>query len=143
MAAPVIRERAFTNHRLEAFYSERCNPPLLVVQPGLPEEARRAREMEAQGYRTGALSLPCGRGRFFMYAYEAASEVPPETVAAIRSVIAEMEPSWVAAVAEARRYADCPRVMAAWCEIPLQAVIACLEILCEQGGARGRPGGAA
>lgn len=133
MPAPIaLRERAFTNERLEAFYSERCDPPLLVVQPDLPEEARRARELEAQGYRTGAPLPLRACGRFFMYAYETAGEIPPETVAAIRSVVTEMEPSWVAAVAEAMRYADCPRVMAAWCEIPLQAVIACLEVLRER-----------
>lgn len=124
----VLSEHAFANERLEAFYCERLDPPLLVVQPGLPEEARRARELEAQGYRAGA-RLPQECGFFFMYACEAAGEVPTQTVAAIRSVVAEMEPSWVAAVAEARRYADCPRVVAAWCEIPVQAVVACLEIL--------------
>ena len=139
--APEMRERAFANERLEAFYSEYLDPPLLVTQPSLPAEARRAREIEARGYRK-RVSLPFGAFRVFMYAHETAAEVPPATVAAIRSAIEEMEPGWVAAVAEALRYADDPRIMAAWCEIPLQAVIACLEVLREQDGARERPGDA-
>ena len=110
--APIVfSERALTNGRLETFYSERFDPPLLVVQPGLSAEERRVREMEAQGYRTGASSLPYGCGRFFMYAYETASEVPAETVAAIRSVVAEMEPSWWR---RSRRRSATPIVRVSW-----------------------------
>ena len=137
-APMTFSERAFTNERLEAFYTERLDPPLFVTRPDLSAEARRAREMEIRGYRTGGAVMPPGRVRFFMYACETPSEVPPQSVAAIRAVVADMEPSWVASVAEARRYADCPRVVAAWCEIPLQAVMACLEVLRQRDGERGR-----
>ena len=40
-----------------------------------------------------------------------------------------MKPSWVGATAEARRYADDSRVLAAWCGLPLQAVMACVWVL--------------
>ena len=58
--------------------------------------------------------------------------VPAAILLAIRSVVEEMEPGWVAVVDGARRYADDPRVLAAWCEMPVQAVMACLEILRER-----------
>ena len=105
----------------------------------LPEASRRARELEAHGYfrwlprpvREGlskSLRENPDRG-FFFYRYEAPHEVHVGTLWAIRSVIEEMEPSWVEAVSEARRYADDPRVMAAWCGLPLQAVMAALGVL--------------
>lgn len=137
LSVPIeVSEYDFTNERLEVVYSESDLPTLLIVQPLLPDAVRRARELEAHGYHKGAAMLPHGGTLLFMYAAEAPDEISPETVAAIRSVIAEMEPEWVAAVAEARRYADCPRIMAAWCEIPLQAVMAALDVL----KARGRRG---
>ena len=67
--------------------------------------------------------------RAFMYRAGRPEDVPPTAVRAIGCVIEEMEPSWIEAVEEARRYADDPRVMVAWCELPLQAVMAALDVL--------------
>jgi hypothetical protein len=123
-----MHEHGFTNEQLEGVYSQGKPPALLFVQPWLAEEARRALELEACGYRTGA-PLPCGGAMFFMYVAAPPDEAQPLRVAAIASVIGRMEPGWVAAVAEVRRYADCPRVMAAWCEIPVLAATAALDVL--------------
>ena len=134
-----IEEVPLTSDGFEGWYSEWPEPAWLVVDCDLPEAPRRARELEAHGYFRWLprpvrerLSRPLieepNRG-FVFYRYEHPREVPDGTVWAIRSVIEEMEPSWVAAVAEARRYADDPRVVAAWCEIPLQAVMAAVGVL--------------
>lgn len=126
-----VIDNAFTNEQLEAFYSEEAGSPLLALQPWLPEAAKRARELEARGYLRDRRILrqhPRPR-RIFMYSAETPEKALRITVAALRAVVAEMEPEWVAAVAEARRYADDPRVMAAWCEIPVQAVLASLQVL--------------
>ena len=45
-------------------------------------------------------------------------------LAALRRVLAEMEPDWVLDVVEARHLADDPRVIAAWCELPPEVVFA-------------------
>jgi len=58
--------------------------------------------------------------------------VPTLTVRAVASVVGEMEPGWAADVEEARRYADDLRVVAAWCEIPLQAVMGCVWAMGEE-----------
>lgn len=129
----------FSNPELEAFYSEFDEPGVLVVQPWLSDAARRARELEARGYYLWTARLLRGffgpvlgkmaEARSFMYRADRPEDVPPHTVRAIRCVIREEEPGWVEAVAEARRYADDLRVMAAWCEIPIQAVLASLDVL--------------
>jgi len=123
----VFCERRFTNPELEAWRSSRTFPP----------RTRGARELEAHGYYLWTPRLLRGffgpvRGkmaedRFFMYRAEAPDDVPALTIRAVRCVIEEMEPPWVEAVA--RRYADCPRVIAAWCEIPVQAVLSALDVL--------------
>jgi hypothetical protein len=132
-------ERRFTNPELEAVYSDFPEPGGLAVQPHLSAADKRARELEAHGYYLWTPRLLRGffgpvRGkmaedRFFMYRAEAPDDVPAPTIRAVRCVIEEMEPPWVEAVAEARHYADDARVIAAWCEIPVQAVLAALDVL--------------
>lgn len=43
---------------------------------------------------------------------------------ALSEVIEELEPEWVRAVEEARALADKPAVLAAWCDLPIEAVLA-------------------
>lgn len=50
----------------------------------------------------------------------------PLAVRALCEVIEELEPGWVGAVEEARALADSPAVIAAWCALPIEAVLAIL-----------------
>ena len=43
-------ERPIRSNCLEAIYTEFKNPAGFAVRPGLPNEVRRARELEARGY---------------------------------------------------------------------------------------------
>lgn len=110
------------------------------VQPDLSPVRRRAREIEAHGYyrRSHAFlwgvfggkkqSSEDGKGIFLFR--EARSWYPPAyTIAAIAAVVEEMEPAWVEAVREARRFADDLWLVAAWCELPLVAVMGCERVL--------------
>ena len=129
---------------LEAMYTEFNRPASLALRPGLPEEVRRARELEARGYYlwtprllkgyTGPVVGKMAENRAFMYRAERPEDVSLVAVRAIGCVIEDLEPGWGAAVAEARRYAHEPRVLAAWCEIPLQAVMAALDVLDRRHG---------
>lgn len=139
-----VREFRFTNPELEAVYTEVDEPGTLAVQPWLPDRAKRARELEARGYYLWTVRLLRGffgpivgkmaESRAFMYRAERPEDVPRHAVRAIRCVIEDMEPGWVAAAGEARRYSDDPRVLAAWSEIPLQAVMAALDVLDRRRG---------
>ncbi len=140
----------FSNPELEAFYTEVHKPGGVAMRPCLPEEARRARELEARGYYLWTARLLRGffgpvigkmaEGRFFMYRVSPKDpeDVPRCTVRAIRCVIEKEEPGWVEAVAEAQRCADHPGVIAAWCEIPVQAVLASLDVLAMREGGEAR-----
>lgn len=108
----------------------------MAVQPWLSPIERRARELEAHGYyrRSGAFLRKLFAGRrqsygmgIFLFGRMPDWEPPAYTVAAIGSVVEEMEPGWVESVREARRFADDLRVVAAWCELPLQAVLGCVR----------------
>ena len=128
--------------RLEAYVGAWRRADLSVVamgiQPDLPPVRKRAREIEAHGYyrRSHGFLRKLFAGRRQSYAGglglfgETSSWSPPAySVAAIAAVVAEMEPEWVAAVAEARRFADDARLIAAWCEIPLHAALGCLSAI--------------
>ena len=115
------------------------------LQPYLSPVERRAREVEAHGYYRRSHSVLRAlfraerfhrRQGVFLFGWSRTREVPTLTVTAIASVVAEMEPDWVAAVAEARRFADDARLIAAWCEIPLHAAMGCLRVV---GSVDGRP----
>lgn len=112
----------------------------MCTQPYLTDAERRAREIEAHGYyrRSHAFLHRVFGGRrqsdekgegVFLFSPTRYWSPPAYSVAAIASVVADMEPGWVAAVAEARRYADDLQVVAAWCELPLHAVMGCVQVL--------------
>lgn len=112
----------------------------MCLQPYLTDTERRAREVEAHGYyrRSHAFLHRVFGGRrqsddkgegVFLFSPTSGWSPPAYSVAAIAAVVEEMEPKWVAAVAEARRDADDLRVVAAWCELPLHAVMGCARAL--------------
>lgn len=107
---------------LEAFYTEHAAKPLMAVSRGVPRVARRARELEGHGYRR----RPPSTGRKFCFAAHSVEDVDWGTVRALRGVLDEMEPAWIAEIQDACRISNEPRLIAAWCELPLQIVIAAL-----------------
>ena len=128
--------------RLEAYVGAWRRADLSIVamgiQPHLPPVRKRAREIEAHGYYRrshGFLRrLFAGRRQSFSDGLGLFGETPhwsppAYSVAAVASVVAEIEPEWVAAVEEARRFADDARLIAAWCEIPLHAALGCLSAI--------------
>lgn len=114
-----VDEWPIRDGRLEAMYTEFNRPGGLAVRLGLPNDVRRLRELEARGYYlwtvrllkgyTGPVVGKMAENRAFMYGAERPEDVPHHTVRAVGCVIEEMEPGWVEAVAESRRYADSPR----------------------------------
>ncbi len=119
----------------------------MCLQPYLTDAERRAREIEAHGYYRrshGFLRSVFGGGRqsdkdghgVFLFSPIRGWNPPAYTVAAIAAAVSEMEPEWVAAVAEARRFADDARIIAGWCEIPLHAALGCLRVLDAADGDR-------
>jgi hypothetical protein len=113
---------------------------VMCLQPYLTDVERRAREIEAHGYYRHSHGFLWGvfGGRrqsdkngegVFLFSPTRGWSPPAYTVAAIAAVVEELEPEWVAAVAEARRYADDLGVVAAWCELPLGVVMGCVRAM--------------
>lgn len=101
----------------------------MAIQTGLPHASERAREIEGHGYDR----RPPRAGRKFCLAAYSEEHVDWGTVRALRPVIEGMEPEWVVSVKDACRISGNERVIAAWCELPLQAVVAILLNLEAQG----------
>ena len=120
-----IKNRDLGGHPVEAFYTEFADEPTMAVQAGLSHTRRRARELEGHGYY---LKPPLW-GRKLCFAASVEEHVDYGTVRALQRVVEDMEPSWVSAVKDACRIANDPRVIAAWCELPLQIVVAALARL--------------
>lgn len=57
-----VLEWEFRNKRLEGYYAHDREPAVLAVQEGLSGEARRARELEAEGYHARNQSGSSGSG---------------------------------------------------------------------------------
>ena len=135
--------------RLEAYVGawsrDGHNTVAMGIQPDLSSARKRAREIEAHGYYRrshGFLRrLFAGKKQSFSDGLGLFGETPhwsppAYSVAAVAAVVAEMESEWVASVAEARRFADDPRLIAGWCEIPLHAALGCLRALGAPGHVR-------
>lgn len=127
-------------NNLEAFYCEYPSIAGMAIQPHLDDVQWRAREIEAHGYfrwiprterKRMAKSVKDGGG-FMLFKHETPESVTPGAAYAIGSVIERMEPEWVKDVADAKRLADDARLIAAWVELPLQAVMGALEHLKRQ-----------
>ena len=117
-----IDEFDFTNPELEAAYTEYPTPAGMAIRRDLPAPARRAREIEAHGY----YRRPPRGGRKLCYACRSLEDLDYVAVEAIRSVIDDLQPSWVEEVKEAARMSNDPRWIAAWVEVSVQVVVAIL-----------------
>ena len=105
---------------LEAYYFELPDGACaLGVQPWLSPERRRLWEMVAHGFALGASTEP----HHYLFAPCEGWEVAPEILRALRLVAWAMEPRWWE-LAQRRRVSDNPRVIAAWCGVPLEVVLA-------------------
>lgn len=121
-----IDDFPLSNPRLEAAYTEFPNPAGMAVKRGLRASYRRAREIEAHGlYKKPPLAK-----RKFCYACGSLEEVDLVSVDAVRRMVDEMEPAWVAAVKDATLMFNSPDLIQGWLEdewgIPLQVVVAIL-----------------
>jgi hypothetical protein len=124
----VERRLSIDDHRmrtpnLEAVYTEFPSPAAMGIRPDLDAHTRRVWELAAHGM---FLHRPPLGGRKWCYVFESWERADFEAVLAIRAVVAEMEPGWVAAVADARRFSDDPRAVCAWSELHPYAVLALL-----------------
>ncbi len=102
----------------------------VAIDPYLPEAAKLAYEAEGRAYLD---KRPPKGGRKFMLEKREPEDLDPNAILAIRSVIDELQPGWVAEVKEACRIANHPRVIADWCELSLSAVVAIVENLKARG----------
>lgn len=136
----VIEDRYLGGNNVEAYYCELENGFRgMAVDPQIEPERRRVWEMVAAGMecvpRPARRRLgysPAQLKGFIFFGPEGPHKVyrPGASRLAARSiseVIEEMEPSWAAAVEQARYVGDDPAVLAAWSEIPIEAVLAVLE----------------
>jgi hypothetical protein len=124
-----IRTRNLGGFPVEAFYSEFTDEPSMTIQSGLSYAGKRARELEGHGY----YQRPPMWGRKLCMSARTEEQVDYGTIRALRRVVDDMEPGWVDAVKDACRIANDPRIIAAWCELPLQVVVAILAQLEARG----------
>lgn len=128
----LVEDRDLGNN-LEAYYLELENLRTMTVEDVWLPERRRLWELVAHGIERvpGTTRRLIGRAYstvgfcFFAAAKECAAD--PLAVRAVFEVLEELEPDWVRAVEDARRLADSPEVLAAWCGLPIEAVLAILE----------------
>ena len=125
-----VRDYDLGGNHLEAYYFELEYLRAMAVDTQHPER-RRLWELVAHGlehvpHTTRLLIGRTAPGTAGFYFFAAAEErdAEPLAVRAVAEVIAEMEPEWVQAVEDARGLADSPDVLAAWCELPIEAVLA-------------------
>jgi len=123
MGAPALEvwERDLGGGWLEAYYMGSPDVPVLAVEPGLDADRQRLWELVAHGF-----TLAGEPDRFICLAHRPgnAADVKPEVLGALRLVLWAVEPEWAAAVMDARRVADCPRVVAAFAGVPFEVALA-------------------
>ena len=124
-----IRNRNLGGFPVEAFYSEFTHEPSMTIQTGLSHARNRARVLEGHGY----YKRPPRWGRKCCFAASDEDQVDYGTVRALRRVLEEMEPAWVEAVKDACRMFNEPRLIAGWCELPVQVELAALAVLEARG----------
>ncbi len=126
-----VVEWGFRNKRMEGYFARDFDMAVLAVQEDLRPEARRAREMEAEGYDERPSAFKWRQKA----CYTAANvlEVDPDAVRALRPRIEREQPEWVERVKdEWESFRDVESV-AFWAEVPIQAVVAILLNLEERG----------
>lgn len=118
-------------HPVEAYYyTDGVKVSGVAIQPDLPPFAKRGRIVEAEAYHKR--KPPVG-GRKFCMSCEDVAQLDRGAVNALRSIIDDHKPGWVYEVKDASRISNDPRVIAAWCELSLQVVVAILENLQARG----------
>lgn len=118
--------------RLESFVHVEGDAAVIAVaiHEDLDPPAREMRQVEAHGYAKS----PPRRDRYCLRP-RSMRDIDSRSVSAIRKVVDEQRPEWVAAVQDAVRISGDPRVIAAWVspEIRIEAVVAILLNLTERG----------
>jgi len=126
-----VVEWEFRNKGLEGYFARNPEMAVLAVQEDLRPEARRAREMEAEGYEERPSAFKWREKA--CYAAANVMEVDMDAVRALKPRIEREEPEWVARVKkEWEAFRDVESV-AFWAEVPIQAVVAILLNLDERG----------
>ena len=127
-----VVEWGFRNKRLEGYIARDFEPSVLAVQEDLSREARRARELEAQGYDEMPISFKWDEK--FCYVAANVLEVDPDAVRALRPTIERDEPGWVESVKRQwPAYRPNIESTAYWAGVPLQATLAILFNMKERG----------
>jgi hypothetical protein len=133
-----VKDFALGGNNLEAYYFEQETEGLraMAIDPDVDPERRRLWELVAHGMERVPSTTRRLIGRAYesggFYFFGAVDERRPDrgadplAVRAVFEVIEELEPGWVQAVEEARGLADAPAVLAAWCGLPIEAVLAVL-----------------
>jgi hypothetical protein len=119
-----IEEREMRAPNLEAIYTEVPFPAAAAISVGADAHTRRVLELAVHGLFRHR--RPPG-GRKWFYAFESWERVDFEAALAISAVVAEMEPGWVEAVAEARNLSEDPRLLSAWTRLHPYAVLGALS----------------
>lgn len=119
---------------MEGYFARNFDPAVLAVQEDLRPEARRARELEAEGYDERPLAFKWHEKA--CYAAANVEEVDMDAVRALKPHIEREESGWVERVKrEWEGFRDVESV-AFWTEVPIQAVVAILLNLDERGELR-------
>ena len=128
MEGPRIEEFYLGEPDLGAYYTE-FPVSAMAIQPDLQNITREARELEAHGYHR----RPPRSGRKFCFAPRDPYDFDEVAVNALRSVVDDLQPSWVEEVREATRISNDTRWIAAWCELSPNVVVAIIENLKARG----------
>lgn len=108
---------------LDAFYDAELEA--MAIHSRLTPEQYRARELEAHGYHV----RPPRSGRKFSYTVRTPEDLDRVTVRALIRAIEKLSPKEVEEIADARRISGDPRLIAAYCEVDYQLVVAVLAYL--------------
>ncbi len=136
-----VTEHCLGGNGVEAYYVE-INGPALAVDPDVHPTRRRMWELVAKALADDRVSArrrelrsglypnlhPSGMFFFGPRNERQAGTPDPLAVEALGAMLPEMAPEWILDVMDARQLAGDARVIAAWCELPLEVVLAALEI---------------
>ncbi len=127
---PEVREYNVGGGRVEAYYFCEAGVSAMAVQPDIPEESRRAREVEAYGHHV----KPPRKGEKFCLFAHSAEDIDPVSVRALQRVVEYMEPDWATRVKEEYEfYGDDLASIIFWSGVPPEPAKAILENMNARG----------